>query len=60
MYHIIWPNVNEQKYLVKCYINDRISEDDIFIMLVFNAKLIKEDIKYDKEEMLNVKWVDYD
>ena len=43
-----------------CYINNRISEDDIFIMIVFNAKLIKEDIKYDKEEILDVKWFDYD
>lgn len=43
-----------------CYMNNRISEDDIFIMIVFNAKLIREEIKYDKEEILDVKWFDYD
>ena len=29
-------------------------------MIVFNAKLIKENIEYDKEEILDVKWIDYD
>ena len=29
-------------------------------MIVFNAKLIKETIKFDKEEILDVKWFDYD
>lgn len=29
-------------------------------MIVFNAKLIKENIEYDKEEILNVKWFAYD
>lgn len=29
-------------------------------MIVFNAKLIKENIKFDKEEILDVKWLDYD
>ena len=43
-----------------CYVNNRILEDDIFIMIIFNAKLIKEEIKYDKEEILDVKWFDYD
>lgn len=43
-----------------CYINNRVSEDDIFIMIVFNAKLIKENIEYDKEEILDVKWFDFD
>lgn len=43
-----------------CDIKNRISEDDMFMMIVFNAKLIKEDIKYDKEEILDVKWIGYD
>ena len=43
-----------------CYIANRILEDDLFVMIVFNAKLIKENIEYDKEEILNVKWFDYD
>ena len=29
-------------------------------MIVINAKLIKETIKFDKEEILDVKWFDYD
>lgn len=29
-------------------------------MIVFNAKLIKETIQFDKEEILDVKWFDYD
>ena len=43
-----------------CYIANRICENDLFIMIVFNAKLINEDITYDKEEILDVKWFDYD
>ena len=29
-------------------------------MIVFNAKLINENIEFDKEEILDVKWFDYD
>ncbi len=29
-------------------------------MIVFNAKLIKENIKFDEEEILDVQWFDYD
>ena len=29
-------------------------------MIVFNAKLIKESIKFDKKEILDVKWFEYD
>ncbi len=43
-----------------CYIANRILEDDLFVMIVFNAKLIKENIKFDREEILDVKWFDYD
>ena len=42
------------------YIANRILEDDLFVMIVFNAKLIKENIEFDKEEILDVKWFDYD
>ncbi len=41
-------------------ISNRILEDDLFVMIIFNAKLINETIKYDKEEILDVKWFDYD
>ncbi len=43
-----------------CYVANRILEDDLFVMIVFNTKLIKENIEFDKEEILDVKWFDYD
>lgn len=43
-----------------CYIANRILENDLFVMIVFNTKLIKESIEFDKEEILDVKWFDYD
>ena len=43
-----------------CYIANKIMEDDIFVMIIFNCKLINEDIKFDKEEILDVKWFEYD
>lgn len=45
---------------VVCYVANRILEDDLFVMIVFNAKLINENIEFDKEEILDVKWFDYD
>ena len=35
-------------------------EDDLRIMVFFNAKLVNENIKYDKNEILDVKWIGYD
>ena len=43
-----------------CYVANRILGDDLFVMIVFNAKLINENIEFDKEEILDVKWFDYD
>lgn len=43
-----------------CYIANKVLEDDLFVMIVFNAKLIEENIKFDKEEILDVKWFGYD
>ena len=40
-----------------CYIANRILEDDLRIMVFFNAKLVNENIKYDKNEILDVKWI---
>ena len=40
-------------------IQNRVLEDDIFIQIVFSTKLINENIKYDKNEILDVKWYDY-
>ena len=43
-----------------CYVANRILEDDLLVMIVFNAKLINENIEFDKEEILDVKWFNYD
>jgi len=43
-----------------CYIANRVIEDDLFVMIIFNCKLINETIKFDKEEILDVKWFGYD
>lgn len=43
-----------------CYIGNRILEDDLFVMIVFNGKLINENIVYDRDEILDVKWIDYE
>ena len=43
-----------------CYVANRILEDDLRIMVFFNAKLVNENIKYDKNEILDVKWIGYD
>ena len=40
-------------------IQNRVLEDDIFIQIIFSTKLINENIKYDKNEILDVKWYDY-
>lgn len=43
-----------------CYIANIVMEDDLFVMIIFNCKLINETIKFDKEEILDVKWFGYD
>lgn len=43
-----------------CYIANKVLENDLFVMIAFSAKLINENIKFDKEEILDVKWFDYD
>lgn len=39
---------------------NEVRENDIFLGMVFSTKLINEDIKYDKNEILDVKWYDID
>ena len=39
-------------------IANRLLEDDLFVYIVFVAKLINETIKIDPEEILDVKWWD--
>lgn len=41
-------------------IANRVMKDDIMITIIFSAKLINENISFDKNEILDVKWFDYD
>lgn len=41
-------------------ISNRVMEDDIFITIVFATKLINENIRFDKKEILDVQWFSYD
>lgn len=40
-----------------CAIENKNFEGDIFIGVVFKTKLLKDDIKYDTNEILDVKWL---
>jgi len=42
------------------YIANRILEDDLFVMIIFSTKLINENIKNDKSEILDAQWFSYD
>lgn len=35
-------------------------EDTMFMAIIFSTKLVKEEIKFNKEELLDVKWYDMD
>ena len=41
-------------------IDYRVMEDTPFIALIFSTRLVNEDIKFNKEELLDVKWYDID
>lgn len=43
-----------------CYIANRVLEDDLRVMIIFNAKIINEDIKFNENEILNVQWFEYE
>ena len=42
------------------YLTNRILEDDIFVMVMFKMQLVNENIKFDKDEILDVQWFDYE
>lgn len=42
------------------YLGNRILEDDIFVMIIFEAKPTNEDIEFDPNEILDVKYFEYD
>lgn len=39
-------------------IANKVLKDDVFVEIIFTTKLVKEDIKIDSEEILDVKWLD--
>lgn len=41
-------------------ITNRVMKDDVFIGIVFATKLIEDNIKFDKDEILDVKWFTYE
>ena len=41
-------------------IGNIVLKDDIIITVIFSTKLLKENIKYDKNEILDVKWFTYE
>ena len=40
-------------------ISNRVLEDDVFLGLTFSTKIVNEDIKFDTNEILDVKWFSY-
>lgn len=42
------------------HIANKVMTDDIFISVIFSTEIIGGEIKYDKNEILDVKWFSYD
>lgn len=43
-----------------CQIGSRVKENEVFASVIFTTKLIREEIAFDPEEILGVKWFDYE
>lgn len=43
-----------------CQIGSREAEDVVFASVIFTSKLVREEIKFDLEEILDVKWFSYE
>lgn len=43
-----------------CQIGSRVKENEVFVSVIFTTKLIREEIAFDPEEILDVKWFDYE
>lgn len=41
-------------------IGNKVFQDDVFISIVFSTKLLEENIKFNKKEILNAKWFTYE
>lgn len=42
------------------HIGNRVMVDNEFLVIIFSTEIIDGDIKFDKEEILDVKWFSYD
>lgn len=42
------------------YLGNRILEDNLFNMVIFKMEIINENIEFDKNEILDVKWFEYE
>ena len=43
-----------------CQIGNRKIENDVFVSVIFTAKLVGGEINYDKDEIMDVRWFSYD
>ncbi len=43
-----------------CQIGSRVSENDVFVTIIFTAKLLDENIAFDPKEILAVRWFSYE
>lgn len=43
-----------------CQIGNRVLEDGLFVSVIFAARLLREEIAFDTDEILDVKWFSYD
>lgn len=43
-----------------CQIGSRAAEGVVFASVIFTSKLVREEIKFDPEEILDVKWFSYE
>ncbi len=41
-------------------IGNKVFQDDVFVSIIFSTKLLEDHIKFDKKEILNVKWFTYE
>ena len=43
-----------------CQIGNRVAEGIVFVSVIFSAKLVREEIQFDKAEILDARWFSYD
>lgn len=43
-----------------CQIGNRVSENDVFVSVIFTAKLLREELTFDESEILDAKWFTYE